>query len=241
MEFKGANKFAVGDKVIDCNWIGDKIFEVSSISISTGVVRLKAEDGGIGYANQSTLKKVGAIEPKVESEFKIGDIVSVNKFDGFFKVIKFTGEGTVVVENTIGGHMATFLDRITILEQEGLKVEPKKFDNGKARLDLVRPEFTLALGEVLAYGADKYSEPVGETPNYLKGDGFNYSRILGSLERHIQQFKMGISIDEESGKHHLAHASANLMFLLTYELTGSGINDIVILGGEDGNKDKETK
>ena len=55
------------------------------------------------------------------------------------------------------------------------KVEtPVKFDQGKPRMDLVRPEFTLALGEALAYGAEKYSEEIGTTPNYLRGEGFNY-------------------------------------------------------------------
>ncbi len=106
---------------------------------------------------------------------------------------------------------------------------PKKLDSGKPRMDLIRPEFTLALGEALAYGAEKYDEKIGETPNYLRGDGFNYSRIIASLERHIAQWKMGINIDEESNIDHLALAGANLMFLLTYEKTEKGIDDRVIL------------
>lgn len=115
---------------------------------------------------------------------------------------------------------------------------PKKFDTGKPRTDLIRPEFILALGEVLGYGADKYSEPIGETPNYLKGEGFQYSRIIGSLERHIQEWKMGVNIDKESNKHHLAHAAANIMFLLTYELTEKGIDDRVVLT-KDGDEAKK--
>jgi hypothetical protein len=69
----------------------------------------------------------------------------------------------------------------------------------------------------------------------LKGEGFHYSKILASLERHIAQFKMGVNIDEESGSHHLACAAANLMFLLTYELTGNGQDDRVVLGDKDDN------
>ena len=102
---------------------------------------------------------------------------------------------------------------------------PLKYDAGKPRLDLIRPEFTLALGEALGYGANKYNEKVGDTPNYLKGGGFNYSKIIGSLERHIQYWKMGENIDEESKLHHLSLAAANLMFLLTYELKSKGIDD----------------
>lgn len=112
------------------------------------------------------------------------------------------------------------------------KVEPVKFDQGKPRMDLIRPEFTLALGEALAYGAEKYNEEIGSTPNYLRGNGFNYSKIIGSLERHIAHWKMGIDIDDESGLHHLALAAANLQFLLTYELTESGVDDRVKLGSK---------
>lgn len=107
--------------------------------------------------------------------------------------------------------------------------EPLKFDQGKPRLDLIRPEFILGLGEALAYGATKYSEEVGKVPNYLSGNGLNYSKVLGSLERHLTQWKMGIDVDEESGLHHLKLAAANIMFLLTYESSDKGIDDRVIL------------
>ena len=107
---------------------------------------------------------------------------------------------------------------------------PVKFDSGKPRMDLIRPEFTLALGQALGYGAEKYNEKLGEIPNYLKGDGFHYSKIIGSLERHIAEWKMGIDIDDESKLNHLALAAANLQFLLTYQLTEKGIDDRVVLG-----------
>jgi|11BtaG_2_1085332.scaffolds.fasta_scaffold00997_8 hypothetical protein len=119
-----------------------------------------------------------------------------------------------------------------IKEVEPVKVAPVKFDQGKPRMDLIRPEFTLAIGEALAYGAEKYSEKQGEMPNYLKGNGFNYSKIVGSLERHLAQWKMGVDIDDESGLHHLQLAAANLHFLLTYELTDKGIDDRVKLGSK---------
>lgn len=114
-------------------------------------------------------------------------------------------------------------------KKETKKDSPLKFDQGKSRLDLIRPEFTLGLGEALAYGANKYSEKAGETPNYLCGEGLNYSKVLGSLERHIAQWKMGVDIDEESGLHHLKLAAANIMFLLTYESCDKGIDDRVRL------------
>ena len=162
------------------------------------------------------------------TKFRIGDRVvrTTNPEEKYiiesFSVQGTTGEIMYILKDT-GGMRC--LEQFLELDQES----PKKFDNDKPRLDLIRPEFILGLGEVLAYGAEKYDEPVGTTPNYLKGDGFNYSRILGSLERHIQQFKMGENIDPESGKHHLKHAAANLMFLLTYEESEKGIDDRIIL------------
>lgn len=105
----------------------------------------------------------------------------------------------------------------------------KKYNEGKPRLDLIRPEFSMALGDVLGYGAEKYGEKKGEIPNYLRGEGLNYSDLIGSLERHIAEFKMGVKQDHESGRHPLVHAAANVMFLLTYELTNSGKDDRIIL------------
>jgi hypothetical protein len=112
----------------------------------------------------------------------------------------------------------------------GSKEAPKKHDSGKPRMDLVRPEFTLALADALAYGASKYEEQRGDIPNYLKGEGFHYSKIIASLERHIAAFKSGIDTDEESGRSHLALAAANLMFLSTYSLCDKGIDDRIRLG-----------
>ena len=45
---------------------------------------------------------------------------------------------------------------------------------------------------------------------------------------------MGVNVDPESSKHHLAHAAANIMFLLTYELTNTGVDDRVVLGKTKG-------
>lgn len=135
--------------------------------------------------------------------------------------------------NSIGELKLSFIKDFNIKKVEDIQrlkcQTPQKFDSGKPRMDLIRPEFTLGLGEALAYGADKYSEKVGEMPNYLKGDGFNYSKIIGSLERHIADWKMGNNIDEESNIHHLALAAANLMFLFTYEKSDKGIDDRVVL------------
>jgi len=248
----------IGDKVIDTNWL-EEVYEVKAINEDIGTAQLADKDGSIKYTSISYLRKwddIQKIESKVPEIHFLGSIQYYYCEDDKIYVCSSLDKPTLFAHgNTLDEGIRSLELLLESIEEETLAHEevwdgiggiivsdedtPQKFDNNKHRTDLIRPEFTLALGEVLAYGAEKYSEPVGETPNYLKGDGFNYSRIIGSLERHIQQFKMGNPIDDESGKHHLAHATANLMFLLTYELTGKGINDIVVLT-KDGNEAEET-
>lgn len=104
-------------------------------------------------------------------------------------------------------------------------VEPVKFDKGKPRMDLIRPEFTFEIAKGLEWGASKYGEKEGEVPNYLKGKGFYYSKIIASCLRHFYSWASGESIDKESGVHHLALAAVNLMFLFTYDISQKGIDN----------------
>lgn len=106
---------------------------------------------------------------------------------------------------------------------------PLKYDTGKSRTDLIRPEFILSLGEALSYGANKYDEKRGEVPNYLKGKGFEYSKIYASAQRHLNEWYSGVDIDEESGLGHLQLAATNLMFLYTYTISNKGIDDRIKL------------
>jgi len=108
-------------------------------------------------------------------------------------------------------------------------IGPTKHNKNKPMMSLVRPEFTRGIAEALTYGYTKYDEQRGDIQNYLKGDGFYYSTILDSLERHIGAFKSGVDIDEESGIHHLLMAATNLMFLHTYEVSDKGKDDRVVL------------
>lgn len=101
----------------------------------------------------------------------------------------------------------------------------KKYDGGKPRMDLIRPEFLLDLGAALEYGASKYEESEIETPNYLKDGGMPYSKLIGAMERHTQYFKMKIDIDEESGLYHIVQVAVNAMMLHSYLISGSGIDN----------------
>ena len=107
--------------------------------------------------------------------------------------------------------------------------EPKKLNKGKPMMSLIRPEFSEGLAQALTYGYVKYDEKKGEIQNYLKEDGFYYSTIYDSLQRHLGAWWSGENIDKESNIHHLYMATANLMFLATYEVSDKGKDDRVIL------------
>ena len=81
------------------------------------------------------------------------------------------------------------------------------YDDGKPRLELIDTYALRQLGEVLAYGAKKYS-----TDNWR--EGISYRKLVGSALRHLTAFNDGIDLDEESGLPHLAHAMCCCMMLL---------------------------
>jgi len=89
-----------------------------------------------------------------------------------------------------------------------------KADDGKSRVDLIDPEFILGLGDVLAFGAEKYSDE-----GWKKIED-KHNRNYGSAMRHLLQWKAGQTADEESGKSHLLHAAYNLMVLYYAETHG---------------------
>ena len=47
-----------------------------------------------------------------------------------------------------------------------------------------------------------------------------WSRLLGAALRHLFAWGAGKGKDDETGRSHLAHAAACVLFLLDYEMTG---------------------
>lgn len=82
----------------------------------------------------------------------------------------------------------------------------KKHDGGKLRYDLVPPEALEALCDVMTFGANKYS------PNGWRE--VEKERYVAALYRHLIAWQKGETMDQESGKPHLAHALTNVAFLL---------------------------
>lgn len=86
-----------------------------------------------------------------------------------------------------------------------------KDDQEKVRLDLVEPDFIEGIGEVLTFGAKKY------TANSWQDVEDAENRYYAAALRHLMAYRKGETADEESGLSHLKHVACNLMFLLHFE------------------------
>lgn len=83
---------------------------------------------------------------------------------------------------------------------------------------LIPPNALEQVARVYGYGARKYDDH-----NWAKG--YPYSWSLDALHRHVKEFEKGISIDPESGVHHLAHAAFHLFTLMEFERARIGSDD----------------
>lgn len=90
---------------------------------------------------------------------------------------------------------------------KGLKEEPgHKNDSGKLRMDLLPAEAIEGMARVLTMGGIQYGDRNWE-------NGISWTRIIGSLKRHLTAFEKRDDIDPQWGLHHLDHLLANAAFL----------------------------
>lgn len=82
-----------------------------------------------------------------------------------------------------------------------------KNDSGKLRYDLIPPSATLALAEILTHGAEKYS-----ANNWRNVEDLD--RYVAALMRHLEAYRSGEKLDQDSGKPHLWHVMTNVAFLI---------------------------
>lgn len=82
-----------------------------------------------------------------------------------------------------------------------------KYNIGKLRYDLIPTSATKELAKALTYGATKYP-----ANNWKKCKDKNV--YIAALYRHLEQWRSGEEIDEESGLSHLSHAITNIAFLI---------------------------
>lgn len=93
-----------------------------------------------------------------------------------------------------------------------------KFDNGKIGVWMLPVDPLLDIAKVLDFGASKYAA-------YNWTNGISYSRIYGSLLRHLFAWWKGEDIDPESGLSHLSHAGCNILFLLQFARSRKEFDD----------------
>lgn len=105
-------------------------------------------------------------------------------------------EGECIATGEPGGYQVVYKEE---------EILGSKADNGKSRLDLLDTDWLMGVGDVMAFGATKY-----EAHNWRKG--IQVSRLVAAAMRHLTAFNKGEDFDQESGLHHLCHASACLMF-----------------------------
>lgn len=103
----------------------------------------------------------------------------------------------------------------------------KRLNSGKNRMELVPPEWDVALGDVSTQGSKKY-----DARNWEKG--MEWSVMVGCMKRHLAKFEAGERYDGPefnieagtTGCHHLAMVAWNALALMTYDLREIGKNDL---------------
>lgn len=90
----------------------------------------------------------------------------------------------------------------------------EKADLGKLRWHLMPFEELEDVTAILTFGAEKYS------PDNWKKVPDAHNRYLSALFRHIVAYAEGKEKDAESGRHHLAHAICNCLFLMWFDRHG---------------------
>jgi hypothetical protein len=105
-----------------------------------------------------------------------------------------------------------------LLEDYSAEMQPKrpsntefmKHDTGKCRVSLVDPDFTLGVGAILTFGAQKYAANNWKLMAELE-------RCKDAAYRHFLAYMSGELLDPESNLPHLDHLATNIMFLRYFE------------------------
>lgn len=96
-----------------------------------------------------------------------------------------------------------------------------RYDQGKARYDLLPADGIHELVLVYTKGAQKYADRNWEL-------GMPWSKVIAPLLRHTFAWMRGERVDPETGLHHMAHVAWNALALVCYERRGIGTDDRVI-------------
>lgn len=92
-----------------------------------------------------------------------------------------------------------------------------KDDNGKLRWDLLPYESVEEVVKVLTYGCTKYGNGEEFAVSNWQTVSNPRTRYFAAAMRHLVEWKTRSITDKESGYSHLAHACANLLFLIHFD------------------------
>lgn len=110
----------------------------------------------------------------------------------------------------------------TVPQNNSTKPNPSlggiKYDAEKPTFDLIPWEALGEIQQILEFGAEKYS------PWNWEG-GFNWLRLWNALMRHSFAWVGGEDIDPDSGFSHLSHMGCCILFLISHELRGLGVDN----------------
>ena len=102
------------------------------------------------------------------------------------------------------------IDSVKESKEEGIK-----HDTGKPMWAILPFDAIGSIAKVLTFGAEKYGPR-----NWEKG--MDWDRPFSALMRHLTSWWEGEDKDKETGFSHLWHAGSCLLFLIAYELRGTG-------------------
>lgn len=100
-----------------------------------------------------------------------------------------------------------------------------KFDDNKARFDLIPVYPQHEVAKVYTMGARKYQDN-----NWRKG--LRWGRAFAAMLRHLFAFWGGETRDPESGLHHLAHVVFGCYSIMEFEFTHPEFDDRPVKGVE---------
>lgn len=121
-------------------------------------------------------------------------------------------------ENLTNWVSMKFLDKVgngpweqVVADLSGEAKQGVKYDDGKARWELIPFRAMRDVVDVLTYGSRKYADDNWKiVPDARK-------RYISAAFRHLTDWAGGEKKDSETGKSHLAHAICCLLFLLWFE------------------------
>lgn len=99
--------------------------------------------------------------------------------------------------------------KLTKTEMPNNQDKGLRYNQGKARHDLVPSFAQEQYALVLTKGSEKYEERNWER-------GMKWSKVLASLKRHVTAIEKGEDFDKETGLLHSAHVMCNAAFLTEY-------------------------